>query len=60
LSVNGADYSFINTRATGGWSNYTGHSSLTVPLNPGQANVIRLTGGHGGVNVADIRISPLP
>jgi hypothetical protein len=60
LTVNDADYSFVNTRATGAWNDYTGQSQLTVPLKPGKANVIRLTGGNGGVNVDYITVSPLP
>ncbi len=60
LSVNDVDYSFVNTRSTGAWDNYTGQSYLTVPLKPGKANVIRLTGGNGGVNVDYITVNPLP
>jgi hypothetical protein len=60
LSVNDADYSFVNTLSTGGWTNYTGHAYLTVPLNSGKTNTIKLTGGHGGVNVDYITVSPLP
>jgi hypothetical protein len=54
------DYSFVNTRSTDAWDNYTGRSYLTVPLKPGKANVIRLTGGNGGVNVDYITVNPLP
>ena len=60
LFVNGADYSFLNTPATGGWDSYTGKASLTVPLGLGSTNVIRLAGGHGGANVDYISVSPLP
>ena len=60
LSVNGVDYSFVNTLPTGAWNDYAGQSQLTVPLQPGKTNVIRLTGGHGGVNVDYITVSPLP
>jgi hypothetical protein len=59
LSVNGTDYSFVNTLPTGAWNDYAGRSCLTVPLKPGKANVVRLTGGHGGVNVDYITVSPL-
>ncbi len=59
LSVNGTDYSFLNTLATGGWSNYSGNTFFTVPLRPGGANTIRLSGGHGAVNVDYITVSPL-
>lgn len=59
LIVNGADYSFVNTLATGGWSTYTGQAFLTVPLGAGNTNTIRLAGGHGGVNVDYITVSCL-
>jgi hypothetical protein len=59
LLVNGTDYSFLNTLATGGWSNYSGNTFFTVPLRPGGANTIRLSGGHGAVNVDYITVSPL-
>jgi beta-xylosidase len=60
LSVNDVDYSYVNTLSTGELTNYTGHAYLTVPLNSGKANTIKLTGGHGGVNVDYITVSPLP
>ena len=60
LDVNGIDYSFVNTPGTGDWSKYTGHSYLTVLLNPGTANVIKLSGGYGGVNLDHITVTPLP
>jgi len=59
LFVNGEDWSFLNTPATGGWDRYTGQALLTVPLPPGNTNVIRLVGGHGGVNVDYLTVSPL-
>lgn len=60
LTVNGSDYSFINTLSTGGWSNYTGHSSLTVPMEPGKTNVVMFKGGHHGVDVDYMTVTPLP
>lgn len=51
LTVNGFDYSFINTPTTGGWSNYSGHAYLTFSLNSGSHNTLTLTGGQGGVNL---------
>jgi hypothetical protein len=60
LSVNGDDYSFINTLSTGGWGNFTGDSSLTVPLKPGKKNVVEFTGGHNGVDVDYMTVTPLP
>jgi hypothetical protein len=60
LDVNGVDFSFLNTPSTGDWAEYTGHSYLTVPLNPGNGNVIKLDGGYGGVNLDHITVTPLP
>ncbi len=60
MTVNGLDYSFINIFPTGGWEIFTGDSSETVPLQAGKTNVIRFTGGNGGVNVDYITITPLP
>lgn len=59
LFVNGEDYSFLNAFATGGWSEYKGHTSLTVPLRPGGTNTVKLVGGKGGVNVDSISVVPL-
>lgn len=59
LAVNGVDYSFLNAISTGGWSDYKGRASLTVPLKAGAGNVIKLTGGNGGVNVASVTVTPL-
>ncbi|MDB6019743.1 MAG: Xylan 1,4-beta-xylosidase [Pedosphaera sp.] len=58
LTVNGADYSFLNTPASGGWNNYSGRTYLTVPLGIGTANTIKLTGGNGGVNIDYLTVSP--
>jgi hypothetical protein len=60
LFVNDKDDSFLNALATGGWSNYTGSTELTVPLNPGKSNIVKLVGGTGGVNVDYITVTPLP
>ncbi len=60
LSVNGVDYSFVNAPPTGGWNNYTGYSYLTVPLSAGKANTVKLDGGHDGINVNYITVTPLP
>ncbi|HWD91300.1 MAG TPA: carbohydrate-binding domain-containing protein [Verrucomicrobiae bacterium] len=59
LFINGVDYSFLNTPATGATNSYTGQSFLTVPLGPGNTNVVKLAGGHGGINVDYITVSPL-
>ena len=60
LTVNGQDYSYINTLNTTGWSTFTGSAYLTVPLGPGLTNVIRFTGGNGGVNPDYVAFTPLP
>lgn len=60
LAVNGVDYSFLNTLYTGGWSAFAGEADFTIPLQPGPTNVIRLTGGNGGVNVDYLTFTPLP
>ena len=60
LEVNGVDYSFLNAMGTGAWDSYTGHAKLTVPLKPGDDNVIKITGGHGGVNIDGLSVTPLP
>ena len=60
VSVNGEDYSFLNTPSTGGWANYTGDSYLTVTLKPGKENVVEFTGGHNGVDVDYMTVTPLP
>jgi hypothetical protein len=59
LTVNDVDYSFVNIFPTGDWSQYSGLSSLTVPLRAGKNNTLQLTGGNGGVNVDYIEVSPL-
>jgi hypothetical protein len=60
LTVNGNDYSYINTLYTGGWSTFTGNAGLTFPLGPGPTNIILFTGGNFGVNPDYIAFTPLP
>ncbi len=60
LTVNGVDYSLVNTLPTGGWSTYAGDAWLTIPLGAGTTNIIRFTGGNGGVNIDYITFTPLP
>jgi len=59
LTVNGDDYSFLNTFSTGGFTNFSGKASLTIPLPPGPTNIIRLTGGNNAVNVDYITLTPV-
>jgi hypothetical protein len=51
LTVNGTDYSFINTPPTGSFSKYTGHAYLTVPMTAGQTNTVTLANGDSDLNV---------
>ena len=60
LTVNGADYTFMNTLSSGSWSNFTGDSWQTIPLLAGTNNIIRLTGGYGGANVDYITLASVP
>jgi hypothetical protein len=60
VNVNGQDYSYINILFTGGWSTFTGNSSLTIPLGPGRTNVVLFTGGFGGANPDYVSFAPLP
>ncbi|MDF2537609.1 MAG: hypothetical protein K0S76_630 [Herbinix sp.] len=59
LTVNDTDYSLLNALTTWGWEEYTGCTYLTVLLNPGETNTIKLTGGNGGINLDYITIEPL-
>jgi hypothetical protein len=60
ITVNGQDYSYINTLNTGGWSSYAGDSTLAIPLGPGTTNIVLFTGGNGGVNPDYVSFIPLP
>ena len=60
LTVNGVDYSFINTFSTGAWGTFADGAYETVPLQAGTNNVLKFTGGYGGVNVDYITVTPLP
>jgi hypothetical protein len=51
LTVNGTDYSFINTPPTGSFSAYTGHAYLTVPMTAGKTNTVTLANGDSDLNV---------
>jgi hypothetical protein len=51
LTVNGTDYSFINTPPTGSSSTYTGHAFLTVPMTAGKTNTVTLANGDEDLNV---------
>jgi hypothetical protein len=59
LTVNDKDYSLLNALTTWGWQDYTGCTYLTVDLNPGETNTIKLTGGNGGINLDYITVEPL-
>ena len=59
LTVNGVDWSFLNTLPTAGWSEFTGHTTFTVPLEAGKTNTIKITGGTGGVNIDSLTVTPI-
>ncbi|MDG0791290.1 family 43 glycosylhydrolase [Cohnella ginsengisoli] len=48
---------YLGMSNTGGWGNYTGVAKRLIDLNPGTNNVVKLTGGMGGVNVSKVSIS---
>ncbi|MSA00220.1 family 43 glycosylhydrolase [Lactonifactor sp. BIOML-A3] len=59
LIVNGVDYSYVNTLATGGKSFFTGHSEFTVnDMTPGATNTVRLEGGNSRVFLENITVTP--
>ncbi|MGO4696406.1 family 43 glycosylhydrolase [Paenibacillus sp. 2TAB26] len=58
LTVNGHDYSLLNALSTGSLLDYSGLASITVQLEPGDDNIIRLTGGNGEISVESITVSP--
>ncbi|OBZ11379.1 family 43 glycosylhydrolase [Bacillus sp. FJAT-26390] len=58
LTVNGHDYSLLNALSTGSLTDFTGKASLTVTLNPGTDNSIKLTGGYGKISLQGISVSP--
>ncbi|MBJ6360733.1 family 43 glycosylhydrolase [Paenibacillus sp. GCM10012307] len=54
LFVNGEDSSLINATGTDNDSEYNGCVHITVRLNPGSDNTIKLTGGYGEIRVKGI------
>ncbi|BBI31316.1 family 43 glycosylhydrolase [Cohnella abietis] len=58
LMVNDIDWSLLNALSTGGPAEFTGIASITVSLQPGNNNSIRLSGGRGGISVASITVTP--
>lgn len=58
LFVNGDDLSLINLTGTKDGSEYWGCAHITVRLNPGSDNTIKLTGGQGEVRVSGITAVP--
>lgn len=58
LTVNENDYSLLNAQSTGSISDFTGIASITVQLNPGYDNLIRLTGGKGTVLIESLTVTP--
>jgi beta-xylosidase len=58
LTVNSQDYSLLNALSTGSLLDYSGRASITVQLELGEDNMIRLTGGNGEVSIESITVSP--
>jgi hypothetical protein len=58
LTVNGHDYSLLNALSTGSLNDFTGNASLTVTLNSGTENSIKLTGGYGEISLEGMSVSP--
>ncbi|MBB6730691.1 family 43 glycosylhydrolase [Cohnella zeiphila] len=56
LTVNGADESLLNFPSGGGASDFSGRASVTVRLQPGTDNVVRLTGGQGDVRLESLTV----
>ncbi|MGF7143062.1 hypothetical protein HNQ56_001484 [Anaerotaenia torta] len=59
IVVNGVDQSLINAKSTGGWTDYSGVTSITVKLKEGTDNTIRIIGGYGGINIDGIVVGIL-
>lgn len=55
--VNGVDYSLINGKTTNSWTDYSGVTTICVPLEPGTDNTITIAGGYGGINVDGIVVA---
>lgn len=58
LTVNGKDYGYINMMTTGSWASYSGHAYITVKLDAGTNNTIKLEGGTFGLNLDYIAVEP--
>lgn len=59
LFVNGEDLSLINFIKTGSVNTFTGYANITVKMNPGTVNEIRLTGGCGDIALEALSVEPL-
>ena len=59
LLINGIDYSYLNALPTSDAGNFKAHTGLTVRLNAGKNNTIKLTGGNGNINIDYITLSPI-
>ncbi len=59
LLVNGVDYSLLNLLSTGNATAFTGRASLTVKLNAGKSNTIRLVGVNSDVQVDYVNVNML-
>ncbi|MFF2910542.1 family 43 glycosylhydrolase [Paenibacillus sp. NPDC057934] len=59
LTVNEKNYSLLNALSTGGPQEFGGVTDITVHLQPGEANTIKLSGGHSAISLERITVSPL-
>ncbi|MCL6457587.1 MAG: family 43 glycosylhydrolase [Gorillibacterium sp.] len=57
LVVNDIDYSFLNAPSTGAGQDFIGCTSITVCLQPGSDNTIKVSGGHGEIRLLGITVS---
>ncbi|WP_438347547.1 family 43 glycosylhydrolase [Paenibacillus sp. FA6] len=58
LQVNDIDYTLINAMSTGSLTNFTGCAQITVQLEAGSNNTIKLAGGNGAINIIGITVIP--
>ncbi|WP_127506426.1 family 43 glycosylhydrolase [Paenibacillus humicus] len=59
LTVNGSDYSLLNALSTGAGGSFAGRTGITVPLEPGSRNEIRLDGGKGSLSILSVSVQLL-
>jgi hypothetical protein len=58
LIVNDTDYTLINAPGTGGMDNFSGCTYITVKIEAGETNIVKLGGGNGRISIDYITVSP--